>query len=130
MSAIVTRNIGVAARQWANRVSVRTVVIPGSHQEPLKEAAKRIGYWGEEQDIDSRWEPDQGPMFTPRAFEHGLDTFKLLLMRSRAAFSASEASAARDPPRPSRYFQLSRVHFLTGLPPNAPTLAGTPSWTK
>ena len=72
MSAIVTRNIGVAARQWANRVSVRTVVIPGSHQEPLKEAAKRIGYWGEEQDIDSRWEPDQGPMFTPRAFEHGL----------------------------------------------------------
>ena len=72
MSAIVTRNIGVAARQWANRVSVRTVVIPGSHQEPLKEAAKRIGYWGEEQEIDSRWEPDQGPMFTPRAFEHGL----------------------------------------------------------
>lgn len=55
MSAIVTRNIGVAARQWANRVSVRTVVIPGSHQEPLKEAAKRIGYWGEEQDIDSRY---------------------------------------------------------------------------
>lgn len=41
-------------------------------------------------------------------------------MRSRAAFSASEASAARDPPRPSRYFQPSRVHFLTGLPPNAP----------
>ena len=54
MSAIVTRNLGVAARQWANRVSARTLVIPGSHQEPLKEAAKRIGYWGEEQEIDSR----------------------------------------------------------------------------
>lgn len=54
MSAIVTRNLGIAARQWANRVSARTLVIPGSHQEPLKEAAKRIGYWGEEQEIDSR----------------------------------------------------------------------------
>lgn len=43
---------------WATRASVRPMaIIPGSHQEPLKKAANRMDFWGEDQGIDSRYAP-------------------------------------------------------------------------